>query len=231
MSLIQIYYHTDYAADQLPANTQYMFTGAPVASSNYIELTSEGKIFEGWYSSPTFEEETKIVAEETMGSSTIANWYAKWSVVTVSSLLTNLADELRTLTNTTDKMGLSVMAGHVSDANTEVDEQDTMVEQIIAAMSGKAVGSESYTVTWTDYGLGAFLIYTKPDLTSGMFLQEEFVSQTVSFTVAKGSTVVALMGDSADYELTNAEIVEAGYNDYVGNHYFIKITGNATIKG
>ena len=60
-------------------------------------------------------------------------------MATSKELLTNLADELRTLTNTTDKMGLSVMAGHVSDANNEIDTSDALVEQIISAMSGKSV--------------------------------------------------------------------------------------------
>lgn len=60
-------------------------------------------------------------------------------MATSKELLTNLADELRTFTNTSDKMGLSKMAEHVAEANDEVDSQDALVEQLISAMQGKSV--------------------------------------------------------------------------------------------
>ena len=84
-------------------------------------------------------------------------------MATSKELLTNLADELRTLTNTTDKMGLSVMAGHVSDANAEVDEQDALVTELMAALQGKSVpgGSggavETCTLTLSTDVTGAYL--------------------------------------------------------------------------
>lgn len=116
--------------------------------------------------------------------------------------------------------------------NTEkINELLSKINALPEAGSGGGGAIESCTVTWYDYGTGVFLIYTKPDLTSGMFQQGEFVSKTVSFTVAKGSTVLSFNGDSAEYEMVNAEIVEAGYNDYFGYHYFVKITGNATVEG
>lgn len=66
-------------------------------------------------------------------------------MATSKELLTNLADELRTLTNTTDKMGLSKMAEHVSDANAEVDEQSAVVDELMAALQGKSVPGGSET--------------------------------------------------------------------------------------
>lgn len=93
-------------------------------------------------------------------------------MATSKELLTNLADELRTLTNTTDKMGLSVMAGHVSDANTEVDEQSAVVDELMAALQGKSVpggssGTSTYetcTVTLTSGDTGyAVMYYTLED--------------------------------------------------------------------
>lgn len=88
-------------------------------------------------------------------------------MATSKELLTNLADELRTLTNTTDKMGLSVMAGHVSDANDDIDASDALVEQIMSAMSGKSVppAYETCTVTISNYRGGSFHIeyYTLQD--------------------------------------------------------------------
>ena len=103
-------------------------------------LSADGMIFEGWYTTSTYDDGTKVnVGDVYTGTSAVITLYAKWSTPTVSSLLTNLADELRTLTNTTDKMGLSVMAGHVSDANTEVDEQSAVVDELMAALQGKSV--------------------------------------------------------------------------------------------
>ena len=78
-------------------------------------------------------------------------------MATSKELFTNLADELRDLTNTTDKMGLSKMAEHVADANDEVDEQSTMIDELLTALEGKAVGGgsgagvETCTVTITTY--------------------------------------------------------------------------------
>lgn len=84
-------------------------------------------------------------------------------MATSKELLTNLADELRTLTNTTDKMGLSVMAGHVSDANTEVDEQSAVVDELMAALQGKSVpggsGGSVETCTVTVNCLNTMKVY------------------------------------------------------------------------
>ena len=59
---------------------------------------------------------------------------------TVNSKMTALADEIRTLSGTTEAMGLDAMAAHVGEANDEVDSQVELLAQAVAALEGKANG-------------------------------------------------------------------------------------------
>lgn len=52
--------------------------------------------------------------------------------------LTNIADEVRTLSGTADLMGLDAMANHVGNANTEIAGQEGLIAQIARALGGKA---------------------------------------------------------------------------------------------
>lgn len=61
-------------------------------------------------------------------------------MATVNQKMTALADEIRTLSGTTGTMGLDAMATNVNQANTEVSEQSTLIEQIAAALEGKVAG-------------------------------------------------------------------------------------------
>ena len=62
--------------------------------------------------------------------------------MSVNSKMTALADEIRELSGTTGKIGLDDMTTHVANANIEIDDQTTLLEQAIAALEGKtAVGS------------------------------------------------------------------------------------------
>lgn len=62
--------------------------------------------------------------------------------MSVNSKMTALADEIRELSGTTEKIGLDDMTTHVANANTEIDDQTALLEQAIAALEGKtAVGS------------------------------------------------------------------------------------------
>ena len=55
--------------------------------------------------------------------------------------LTNMADEIRTLSGTTGTMNPNEMTEHVADANAEITSQDALLDQAIAALEGKAAGS------------------------------------------------------------------------------------------
>lgn len=57
--------------------------------------------------------------------------------------LTALADEIRTLSGTTDKLGLEVMTSNVETANAKIDTQADLISQIASALEGKAAGSGS----------------------------------------------------------------------------------------
>lgn len=51
--------------------------------------------------------------------------------------LTAIANEVRTLSGTTEPMSLDAMATNVSDANTEVDSQEELLTQIASALENK----------------------------------------------------------------------------------------------
>jgi hypothetical protein len=137
--LYEIVYHTDYATDQLPTNQGYIMPGSPVSPAYCVELSEEGKTFEGWYYTPTYDEGTKIILGETIANENMANWYAKWSVISVNAKMTALADEIRVLSGTTGAMGLDAMATNVGEANDEIDTQATKIAEISALLEGKAV--------------------------------------------------------------------------------------------
>ena len=64
---------------------------------------------------------------------------------TLNTKMTALADEIRTLTATTNALGLDDMAEELSDANDELVDQADLIAQISAALQGKASGGEQVT--------------------------------------------------------------------------------------
>ena len=60
--------------------------------------------------------------------------------MSVNAKMTALADEVRTLSGATDKLGLDKMASHTREANTEVSEQAEMIQQLKSILQGKAEG-------------------------------------------------------------------------------------------
>lgn len=59
----------------------------------------------------------------------------------VNTKMTAIADEIRTLSGTTEAIGLDTMASHIGEANNEVDSQVELLAQAVAALEGKASGS------------------------------------------------------------------------------------------
>ena len=60
--------------------------------------------------------------------------------MSVNTKMTAIANEIRTLSGTTETMGLDSMASHVGDANTKISSQAELIAQITAALEGKAAG-------------------------------------------------------------------------------------------
>lgn len=60
--------------------------------------------------------------------------------MSVNTKMTAIADEIRTLSGTTESMGLDAMATNLNEANEEVVSQAELLEQAIAALEGKAAG-------------------------------------------------------------------------------------------
>lgn len=61
--------------------------------------------------------------------------------MSVYTKMTAIADEIRTLSGTTDTMGLDAMATNVGNANTEINSQTDIIEQIIATLETKTAPS------------------------------------------------------------------------------------------
>ena len=61
----------------------------------------------------------------------------------VNTKMTAIADEIRTLSGTTEAIGLDAMVTHVGEANDEVDNQVELLAQAVAALEGKASSSGS----------------------------------------------------------------------------------------
>ena len=90
-------------------------------------------------------------------------------MATSKELLTNLADEIRVLSGTTEPLGLTEMATSVNDANDEVADQTDLIAQIASALQGKSVpggggssggGASVETCTVTVTGGGGAVYYT-----------------------------------------------------------------------
>lgn len=60
--------------------------------------------------------------------------------MTLDSKMTALADEVRELSGSTDKLGIDEMTNDVNAANVEISEQADLISQIATALEGKAAG-------------------------------------------------------------------------------------------
>lgn len=125
-----------------------------------------------------------------------------------SESLTSIADKIRVLSGTEDAMGLDAMANRVGEANTNVNTEAGLIEQISSALEGKAAGGsgdsgggsvETCTVTvenWLSGGGGGYyynFIYLdsllnpiiEPLQSRGWVIEPEIHT----YTVAKGTVV------------------------------------------
>lgn len=122
-----------------------------------------------------------------------------------------------------------------------------LIAQIKTALEGKAAGGgssggsatvETCTVTYNDDAMGITAIYTS--YADGVFQTvvvdrpSGVIGTDATFeNVVKGSSIIAVVADSMDWILTNAELgtVPASQElyDNIGGCYEFKILGDATI--
>lgn len=140
ISYDSIYYHTAYG--ETPDFIEGIANNTVLDATYLPALVADGMQFMGWYSTHTFDDGTEVsVGDLVRDHSTNGSLhlYAKWSTITVSSVLTNLADEIRVLSGTTEPLGLVEMATNVNDANDEVADQTDLIAQLASALQGKSV--------------------------------------------------------------------------------------------
>lgn len=156
ISYDSIYYHTAYG--ETPDSIEGIANNTVLDATYLPALVADGMQFMGWYSTHTFDDGTEVSVGDLVrdhSSNGTLHLYAKWSTLTVSSVLTDLADEIRVLSGTTEPLGLSEMATNVNDANDEVADQTDLIAQLASALQGKSVpgGGEDVTAeteTYTD---------------------------------------------------------------------------------
>lgn len=82
--------------------------------------------------------------------------------MSINEKFTALADEIRELSGTDTPKGLDDMIADVDSANTEVDEQSGLIEQIAVALEGKAAGGEDRLAELLE---GTITEYSNPTVT------------------------------------------------------------------
>ena len=110
--------------------------------------------------------------------------------MSVNSKMAALADEIRELSGTTAKIGLDDMTTHVANANTEIDDQATLLEQAIAALEGKAAGSGGAVETCTFSATYSYLYTLYYVNESGECIEASFEGGSGNLTVRKNSIVM-----------------------------------------
>lgn len=101
--------------------------------------------------------------------------------MSVNSKMTAIANPIRELMGTTGTMGLDTMANNLKDAVSEVSEQADLIQQVKAALAGKAVGggggsglviktgtTTSRTINTGLSDIEAFFIYKETQTATGL---------------------------------------------------------------
>lgn len=147
--------------------------------------------------------------------------------------LTAIADPTRSLSGSTAQLTPAQIASLLSDANSEVDSQTSLIEQINSVINGK-VGSgggavETCTVTYFDGGcavLGIYMSYVDGVYTPMVVWYPGREEPGGTFTnVVKNSIFALYIGDYSMTETDGAELVIQEDDTFLAYH----IQDNANI--
>lgn len=142
---------------------------------------------------------------------------------TVNNKLTNLADEIRVLSGTTEPLGLTEMATNVNDANAQVAEIEGLIEELNAALDGKSVSGgtavETCTVEITTSGSTAVFIgyaYMTIDDNGNIYVESYSVpnnrgSVTLQNVICGTMVAVNWDGGYSEGTLSKAEKIMGSY--------------------